>query len=58
MALLDDLDSELDGGRTRELCEEVVLRGQALVTTAHRDWVTGMAGARAYEVVAGRVRAA
>ena len=58
VALLDDLDSELDGGRTRELCQEVVRRGQALVTTAHPDWVTGMAGARVYEVVAGRVRAA
>ncbi len=52
VALLDDLDSELDG-RTRELCEEVGRRGQALVTTAHRDWVSGLAVASVYEVAAG-----
>ena len=58
VALLDDLDSELDGGRTRELCREVVRRGQALVTTAHSDWITGLTGARVFEVESGQVRAA
>ena len=58
VALLDDLDSELDAGRTRELCEEVVRRGQALVTTAHPDWIDGLASAKVYEVAGGQVRVA
>ena len=35
VALLDDLDSELDDERAAALCTEVARRGQALVTTAH-----------------------
>ena len=35
VALLDDLDSELDGERAGALCAEVARRGQALVTSAH-----------------------
>src|SRR5262249_36183951 len=38
VALLDDLDSELDEERAEALCAEVGRRGQALVTTAHRAW--------------------
>jgi DNA replication and repair protein RecF len=38
VALLDDLDSELDFERTAELAQEITRRGQALVTTAHRGW--------------------
>jgi len=37
----------------------VAERGQALVTTAHRDWVSRLHGpVRVFEVKAGRVRAA
>ena len=46
------------GDRSRELCREVVRRGQALVTTAHRDWIEALDDARVYEVADGRVRAA
>jgi DNA replication and repair protein RecF len=35
VALLDDLDSELDEERAGELCRTVVSGGQALVTSAH-----------------------
>ena len=35
VALLDDLDSELDEERAGALCAEVARRGQALVTSAH-----------------------
>lgn len=38
VALLDDLDSELDDERADQLCAEVGARGQALVTTAHPAW--------------------
>jgi DNA replication and repair protein RecF len=38
VALLDDLDSELDEERAALLCQEVAERGQALVTTAHPAW--------------------
>jgi DNA replication and repair protein RecF len=38
VALLDDLDSELDFERTAELAREITRRGQALITTAHRGW--------------------
>jgi DNA replication and repair protein RecF len=59
VALLDDLDSELDEERLRVLCGTVAERGQALVTTAHRDWVARLDGlGRVFEVRDGRVRAA
>lgn len=59
VALLDDLDSELDEERVTALCRTVAERGQALVTTAHRDWVgrLGRMG-QVFEVQGGRVRAA
>ena len=44
VALLDDLDSELDEERAGLLCGEVAERGQALVTTAHPGWADRMAG--------------
>jgi DNA replication and repair protein RecF len=59
VALLDDLDSELDEERTFALCRTVAERGQALVTTAHRDWVARLGGlAQVFEVQGGQVRAA
>ena len=59
VALLDDLDSELDEARATELCREVSRRGQALVTTAHAGWARRLAdGGRLFEVEAGEVRAA
>jgi DNA replication and repair protein RecF len=59
VALLDDLDSELDEDRVAALCRTVAERGQALVTTAHRDWVArlGRLG-RVFEVEGGQVKAA
>lgn len=58
VALLDDLDSELDDGRASELCAEVARRGQAFVTTAHAPWAARMAGlGRIFAVEAGAVRA-
>ena len=59
VALLDDLDSELDEERVAALCRAVAERGQALVTTAHRGWVArlGRLG-RVFEVEAGHVKAA
>jgi DNA replication and repair protein RecF len=59
VALLDDLDSELDEDRLLVLCRAVAGRGQALVTTAHRDWVKRLDGlGRIFNVDRGRVRAA
>jgi DNA replication and repair protein RecF len=59
VALLDDLDSELDEERAAALCREVAGRGQALVTTAHPGWARRLATqARVFEVEAGEVRAA
>jgi DNA replication and repair protein RecF len=59
VALLDDLDSELDEQRAGALCREVAARGQALVTTAHPGWVRRLGPlARVFEVTEGRVRAA
>jgi DNA replication and repair protein RecF len=59
VALLDDLDSELDESRATELCRAVAGRGQALVTTAHEGWARRLAGmGRLFEVEAGEVRAA
>jgi DNA replication and repair protein RecF len=59
VALLDDLDSELDEERAAALCAEVARSGQALVTTAHEGWARrlGTAG-RLFAVEDGRVRAA
>lgn len=59
VALLDDLDSELDEGRAGTLCEQVARRGQALVTSAHRRWAEGLrALGRVFQVTEGRVRVA
>jgi DNA replication and repair protein RecF len=59
VALLDDLDSELDEERTLALCREVGGRGQALVTTAHPAWAQRLAGEGALFLVEdGHVRAA
>lgn len=59
VALLDDLDSELDEERARDLCREVGRRGQALVTTAHPSWAARLSGeAQVFHVEAGEVRAA
>ena len=59
VALLDDLDSELDEHRASALCREVAARGQALVTTAHPGWARRLGSvARVFEVEEGRVRAA
>lgn len=58
VALLDDLDSELDEERATALCREVARRGQALVTTAHPGWARRLGLARVFEVEEGRVRAA
>jgi DNA replication and repair protein RecF len=56
VALLDDLDSELDDPRVRELCQEVARRGQALVTTAHLTWAHELREmGRAFEVSGGQV---
>jgi DNA replication and repair protein RecF len=59
VALLDDLDSELDDERADHLCTEVAARGQALVTTAHPDWAGRVSHlGRVFHVSAGEVRCA
>ena len=59
VALLDDLDSELDEERASALCGEVARRGQALVTTAHEGWARRLGGqGRLFAVEDGRVGAA
>jgi len=59
VALLDDLDSELDEERADHLCSEVAARGQALVTTAHPAWAGRLSHlGRVFEVSAGEVRCA
>jgi DNA replication and repair protein RecF len=59
VALLDDLESELDDERAAALCTEVARRGQALVTTAHPRWAERMRDAgRVFAVEQGEVRAA
>ena len=56
IALLDDLDSELDEERTSAVCREVAQRSQALVTTAHPGWAERLDGlARRFHVNAGAV---
>lgn len=59
IALLDDLDSELDEERVYSVCRALAERGQALVTTAHAAWAERVAplGQR-FEVRAGSVRPA
>jgi DNA replication and repair protein RecF len=59
VALLDDLDSELDAERAVELCAEVTRRGQALVTSAHAGWAESLRPlGRIYQVAEGRVACA
>jgi DNA replication and repair protein RecF len=59
VALLDDLDSELDEERAGALCAEVAGTGQALVTTAHPGWAERVRHlGRLYHVSAGEVRCA
>ena len=59
VALLDDLDSELDEERAGALCAEVARRGQALVTTAHPGWAESLRPlGRIYHVSGGAVRCA
>ncbi len=56
VALLDDLDSELDAERAGALCEQVAQRGQALVTSAHPGWAESLRPlGRVYHVSEGRV---
>ena len=59
VALLDDLDSELDDERAGALCADVVGRGQAIVTTVHPTWAAWLRPlGRVFEVSAGEVRPA
>ncbi len=59
VALLDDLDSELDEERAGALCEEVARRGQALVTSAHPRWAQSLRPlGSVYHVSGGAIRAA
>jgi recombinational DNA repair ATPase RecF len=59
VALLDDLDSELDEERAGALCAEVAGRGQALVTSAHPGWAESLRPlGKLYHVSGGAVRCA
>jgi DNA replication and repair protein RecF len=59
VALLDDLDSELDEERAGALCAEVARRGQALVTSAHPRWAESLRPLGSiYHVSGGAVRCA
>jgi DNA replication and repair protein RecF len=59
VALLDDLDSELDEERAGALCAEVARRGQALVTSAHPGWAESLRPLGSiYHVAGGAVRGA
>jgi DNA replication and repair protein RecF len=59
VALLDDLDSELDEQRASEVCADVARRGQALVTSAHHGWAESLrALGSVYQVSGGAVRCA
>jgi DNA replication and repair protein RecF len=56
VALLDDLDSELDADRAAAVCRAMAEEGQVLVTTAHPEWGARLAGTgRHFRVCAGRV---
>jgi recombinational DNA repair ATPase RecF len=59
VALLDDLDSELDEQRASLLCDAVARRGQALVTSAHPGWAESLRPLGSiYHVSGGQVRVA
>jgi DNA replication and repair protein RecF len=59
VALLDDLDSELDEDRTRALCADVSGQAQALVTSAHPGWAESLRDhGRLFHVSEGEVRCA
>jgi DNA replication and repair protein RecF len=59
VALLDDLDSELDEERAGTLCAEVARRGQALVTSAHPRFAHSLRTlGRLHQVADGEVRCA
>ena len=59
VALLDDLDSELDQDRTRALCAEVSAQAQALVTSAHPGWAESLRDhGRLFHVSEGEVHCA
>lgn len=59
VALLDDLDSELDEERAGALCADVARKGQALVTSAHPGWAESLRGlGSVYHVSGGAVRCA
>jgi DNA replication and repair protein RecF len=59
VALLDDLDSELDEERATHLCRLVASRGQVIVTTAHEGWLRGLREfGRVFRVEGGQVAAA
>ena len=59
VALLDDLDSELDEERATRFCREVASGGQGLVTTSHPAWARRLAEfGRLFLVEEGRVVAA
>jgi len=59
VALLDDLDSELDHDRTHALCTEVASRAQTLVTSAHPAWAESLRSqGQLFHVSAGKVQPA
>ena len=59
VALLDDLDSELDHERTHALCTEVASRAQTLVTSAHPAWAQSLRSqGQLFHVSAGKVQPA
>ena len=59
VALLDDLDSELDPERAGAVLSQVVGRGQALVTSAHAPWAESLRPlGQVFNVSAGEVRCA
>jgi DNA replication and repair protein RecF len=56
VALLDDIDSELDATRAAAVCQAVAAQGQALVTSAHPEWAARLHEVgRVFRVCAGRV---
>jgi DNA replication and repair protein RecF len=59
VALLDDLDSELDEERAGAVCAAVARAGQALVTSAHPGWAQSLRPLGSiYQVSGGAVRCA
>jgi DNA replication and repair protein RecF len=58
VALLDDLDSELDAPRARAVCRALAGHGQTLVTSAHPEWAAALIEeGRTFQVAGGRVTA-